>query len=64
MKNKNLTFIVLGVLLVAGAAVFVAFSMNFLLKKIDSALTVENDNGSLVPRIDFDGLKKVGIIKE
>jgi len=64
MKNKNLTFIILGVLLVAGAIVFVAFSMSFLLKKINAALTVENDDGRSTPRIDFDGLKKTGIIKE
>ncbi len=64
MKNKNLTFIILGVLLVAGAAGFVAVSMNFLLKKIDSTLTVENDNSRSTPRIDFDGLKKIGIINK
>ncbi len=64
MKKNNLTFIIFGVLLVAGAAVFVAVSMNFLLKKIDAALTVKNDDSRLMPRINFDELKKVGIIKE
>jgi len=60
--KKNFIFIV-GFFLLAGLIVFVVYSLSFLVSKINAAMNIENAGKQPIIRINFEGLKKIGIIK-
>lgn len=64
MKNKELIFIIVGGLLFISLVVFIVYSIKFLLVNAGKALEISTDNGQSASRINFDGLKKIGIMKD
>lgn len=62
-KNKELIFIAIGIFLLLVAGVIVFYSLNFLVKNIDLALNVDTSENRSVTRLNFEGLKNLGIIE-
>lgn len=66
-NKKEIVFIVVGIVLFSILAVFLYYSINFLVLKINAALDIESvirEQKQEIQRINFEGLKKIGIIKE
>lgn len=61
--KKELILITSGLILIAGVAMFIFYSMNFLIVKINSALDAEQVGGQTVQRINFEELERIGLIK-
>lgn len=63
IKQETL-FIFVGVLLLLGVVGIIFYSINFLLENTNEALNQTPQSAKQIIRFNFDGLKKLGIIKE
>ncbi|MBI5306273.1 hypothetical protein HZB04_01665 [Candidatus Wolfebacteria bacterium] len=64
-NKKEVYFMIFGAILFSILAAFIYYSINFLVLKINAALDIESAiNNQEIQRINFEGLKKIGIIKE
>ncbi len=61
--KKEIIFIAIGVSLLVAVFGFFAFSINFLIKNINTALNPNLSENQKIIRFDLEGLKKLGIIK-
>ncbi|MBI4993870.1 hypothetical protein HZC33_02865 [Candidatus Wolfebacteria bacterium] len=65
MKNKKeIIFIVVGITLLVILIAFGFYSINFLIIKINDSFNIGAVGLEGAQRINFEGLKKIGIIKE
>lgn len=65
MKNfnkKELALAIFGFLFFSALAVFVVYSMFFLSIRINDVLDIKTDKEQMT-KINFEGLKKIGIMK-
>ena len=62
-KKREVIFIVSGSILLIAVISFVIYAMQFLIIKTNVALEGDKIEESKIPRINFDGLKKIGIMK-
>lgn len=62
-KKREMIFIVSGSILLIAIISFVIYAMQFLIIKTNVALEDDKIEESKIPRINFDGLKKIGIMK-
>jgi len=64
LKNKReILFIVIGALLLLVTVGFIIYSINFLIRNTKNALNPELANIKEIAKFNFEGLKKLGIIK-
>ena len=65
MKSKSdILFLTISVSLIIIGIIFVVYAINFLVIKINTALNIGLAEDQKVVRINFEGLKKIGLIKE
>ncbi len=63
-KTKRETlFVVIGIILSVILAGTIVYSINFLLQNTSQALNQQSGGAKPIVRFNFDGLKKIGIIK-
>ncbi len=62
-KKREVIFIISGSVLLIVLISFVIYAMQFLISKTNVALEGDKIEESKIPRINFDGLKKIGIMK-
>ena len=65
MKSKSdILFLTISASLIIIGIIFVVYAINFLVIKINTALNIGLAEDQKVVRINFEGLKKIGLIKE
>ncbi len=65
MKSKSdILFLIISALLIIMGIIFVVYAINFLAVKINNALNIGLVGDQKMVRINFEGLKKIGLIKE
>ena len=65
MKSKrDILFLTISASLIIIGIIFVVYAINFLVIKINTALNIGLAEDQKVVRINFEGLKKIGLIKE
>ncbi|MEK7481870.1 MAG: hypothetical protein AAB464_00980 [Patescibacteria group bacterium] len=64
MKNKESIFIIVSGLLFVFLSLFIVYSIKFLFANVGKALEVSTNDSRQAVRINFDGLKKIGIMKD
>jgi len=62
-KKREAMFIIFSSILLVAIISFVIYAMQFLISKTNMALESDNIEEGKILRINFDGLKKIGIIK-
>lgn len=62
-KKREIMFIVFSSVLLIILIGFVIYAMNFLIIKTGIALEEKTNEEGKISRINFDGLKKIGIMK-
>ncbi len=62
-KKRDAIFIAFSSILLIAIISFVIYAMQFLISKTNVAFESDNIEESKIPRINFDGLKKIGIMK-
>ncbi|MEK7062318.1 MAG: hypothetical protein AAB940_01090 [Patescibacteria group bacterium] len=62
-KKREAMFIAFSSILLVAIISFIIYAMQFLISKTGVALESNNVEESKIPRINFDGLKKIGIMK-
>ena len=65
MKNKSdILFLTISILLIIISIIFIMYAINFLAVKINTALNIGLVGDQKAVRINFEGLKKIGLVKE
>ncbi|MEK7634485.1 MAG: hypothetical protein AAB396_01180 [Patescibacteria group bacterium] len=65
MKSKSdILFLTVSALLIIIGIIFVVYAINFLAIKINTALNIGLVGDQKAAGINFEGLKKIGLIKE
>ena len=64
MKNKELIFIIISGLLFIFLSLFIVYSIKFLFVNVNGAMEISTNVDRATVRINFDELKKIGIMKE
>lgn len=62
--KREILFIAIGILLLLSAIGFIIYSINFLVKNTGAALNQDSLKTKEITKFNFEGLKKLGIIKE
>lgn len=63
IKRREIILVIIGLLLLIAIIGFVGYSLSFLVAKAEIALGDDLFNKENELRINFDGLKKIGIMK-
>lgn len=65
MKSKSdILFLIISTLSIIVGIIFIVYAINFLVIKINTALDIGLVEDQKVVRINFEGLKKIELIKE
>ncbi len=62
-KKKEIMFVVSGLILLIAVIGFIFYAIRFLVIKAGGALGEGTIKENGIPKINFDGLKKIGIMK-
>lgn len=61
--KREILFITIGILLLLSVIGFIVYSINFLVKNTGAALNQDSLKTKEITKFNFEGLKKLGIIK-
>jgi len=62
--KKELIFIIISGLLFVFLSLFIVYSIKFLFVNVNGAMEISTNGDRATVRINFDELKKIGIMKE